>query len=40
MAEKLYIGWSEADITPVTDKLIPLAGLPLTVHGIHIQGVL
>ena len=26
MAEKLYIGWSEADITPVTDKLIPLNG--------------
>ncbi len=26
MAEKLNIGWCEADITPVTDKLIPLNG--------------
>lgn len=26
MSEKLYIGWSEADITPVTDKFISLAG--------------
>lgn len=26
MSEKLMIGWSEADITPVTDKLIPLIG--------------
>ena len=26
MADKLYIGWSEADITPVTDKFISLSG--------------
>ena len=26
MAEKLLIGWSEADITPVTDKFISLSG--------------
>ena len=26
MADKLYIGWSEADITPVTDKFIALSG--------------
>ena len=26
MSEKLYIGWSEADITPKTDKFISLAG--------------
>ena len=26
MSEKLYIGWSEADITPVTDKFISLSG--------------
>ena len=26
MSEKLFIGWSEADITPVTDKYISLSG--------------
>ena len=26
MSKKLLIGWSEADITPVTDKFISLAG--------------
>ena len=26
MADKLYIGWSEADITPSTDKFISLSG--------------
>ncbi len=37
MTEKLMIGWSEADITPVTDKWIPLMGqyYERLTHEIH-----
>ena len=37
MAEKLLVGWSEADITPVTDKFIPLMGqyYERLTHEIH-----
>ena len=37
MAEKLMVGWSEADITPVTDKWIPLMGqyYERLTHEIH-----
>lgn len=37
MSEKLMIGWSEADITPVTDKFMPLMGqyYARVTHEIH-----